>query len=154
LPELISLPSGKLETLSLCVQNPGVQSADVLSELTFITSRSGGPGGQNVNKVSSKVTLKWNVANSQILTDEQKLLLLEKLKTKLTTEGVLMLTAQESRSQFTNKESVLVKLDRLLLSAFTIKKARKRSKPTKSSIQKRLNRKKHTGEKKQWRKKL
>jgi ribosome-associated protein len=136
------------------VQISAIQSADVLGELTFTTSRSGGPGGQNVNKVSSKVTLKWDVAGSRILTDEQKLLLLEKLKTKLTTDSVLILTAQESRSQIINKELVLVKLNRLLSFAFKIKRARKRSKPTKSSIQKRLNRKKRTGEKKEWRKKL
>ncbi len=136
------------------MQNHRIQVADLLPELVFTTSRSSGPGGQNVNKVSSKVTLKWNVVVSRILTDDQKSLLLEKLKTRLTTEGVLMLTSQESRSQFKNKEAVLVKLDQLLSAAFTKKKARKRSKPTKASVQKRIERKKRTGEKKQWRKKL
>ena len=123
-------------------------------ELEFTTSRSSGPGGQNVNKVNSKVILRWNVLHSSLITDEQKVLLLNKLSTQLTREGELILTAQESRSQLQNKEAVIEKLNALLRKAFTKPKARKATRPTKSSKVKRVDNKKRHAEKKQWRKKL
>ncbi len=123
-------------------------------ELIFTTSRSSGPGGQNVNKVNSKVTLKWNVRQSQTITDEQREIVLSKLRTHLTKEGVLLLTAQEKRSQLQNKEEALHKLDRLLKKAFATRKARKATKPSKTATQKRIKEKKQRGEKKQWRKKI
>lgn len=126
----------------------------LLTELVFTTSRSGGPGGQNVNKVNSKVTLQFNIASSEILTDEEKTLLLDKLSSRLTRDGVLLVTAQESRSQTENKEIALEKFDTLLARAFEKKKVRKATKPTKSAKQERLKKKKVISEKKQWRRKL
>jgi Protein chain release factor B len=79
----------------------------IFSELVFTTSRSSGPGGQNVNKVNSKVTLKFDVTNSQLLSEEQKVIITGKLSHHLTNEGVLMLTSQDKRSQLENKESVV-----------------------------------------------
>lgn len=128
--------------------------AEIHNELIFRTSRSSGPGGQNVNKVNSKVTLKWNVQESNALSDEQREVLLVKLKAYLTKDGVLLLTAQEKRSQLQNKEEALQKLDQLLRKAFAVRKARKATKPSKTTIQKRIQEKKQRGEKKQWRKKI
>jgi ribosome-associated protein len=124
------------------------------SEIAFTTSRSSGPGGQNVNKVNSKVTLKFDVINSTLLTDEEREMLSSKLSRHLTKEGVLLLTAQEKRSQLENKGAVLLKLERLLAKAFEKKKIRKSTKPTKSAVQKRIKSKKETSEKKKWRQKL
>ena len=116
-------------------------------------SRSSGPGGQNVNKVNSKVTLKFDVANSSVLTAEEKELLSKKLFTRMTKEGVLVITAQEKRSQLQNKEAVVFKLDQLLTKVFTRKKARKATKPSKAAHHERIKAKKHRSEKKQWRSK-
>lgn len=118
------------------------------SEIKFATSRSSGPGGQNVNKVNSKVTLEFDVANSSILTDEEKNVIQTKLATVLTKEGKLMLTAQTSRSQLDNKEEVLRKFDKALAKAFFKRKTRKATKPGKAAVRKRLSGKKHHSEKK------
>lgn len=126
---------------------------DIKEELLFTTSRSSGPGGQNVNKVNSKVILKWDVGNSTQINENQKGIIFNKLKSRLTKDGVLVLQEQESRSQLTNKEEAIVKLNILLQKAFTVRKKRKPTKPTKSSIQKRVKEKKLKGEKKQWRQK-
>ena len=130
------------------------QSEDVEQELTFLTSRSSGPGGQNVNKVNSRVTLKWDIPNSVILSPEQKEIISRKLSAKMTKDGILMLTAQENRSQLENKEAVLSKLDQLLAKALARVKVRKRTKPTKAAKKARIKAKKHLSEKKQWRQKL
>jgi len=135
------------------INNRVPQSEDLASELTFTTSRSNGPGGQNVNKVNSKVTLKLDVANSTLLNDDQKALIKRKLATRMTKDGVLILTAQDSRSQLQNKEEVVEKLDQLLILAFTPRKARKATKPGKAATQKRINQKKQHSQKKQWRQK-
>ncbi len=134
--------------------NHAITSQQILSELEFSTARSGGPGGQNVNKVNSKVILRWNINNSASITDEQKALLLKKLAAYVTTGGDLLLTSQESRSQLDNKENVIAKLDALLKKAFTKPKARKATKPGKAAKAKRVENKKRHAEKKQWRKKL
>jgi ribosome-associated protein len=123
----------------------------ILTELTFTTSRSSGPGGQNVNKVNSKVTLQWNVSQSAVLTDEEKAIVQHKLASHITKEGVLQLTSQEARSQLQNKEGVVQKLEQLLTKAFTKKKARKPTKPSKAAKQKRIEQKKLRGETKKWR---
>lgn len=131
-----------------------IHASDLLDELEFSASRSSGPGGQNVNKVSTKISMRFDVRNSVRLTPEQKDILLAKWASRLTKEGVLLLQAQEKRSQLQNKEEVLVKLENLLVKAFTVKKARKATKPSKAAKRKRIDDKKQRGEKKQWRQKL
>jgi len=129
-------------------------TSDILkSELEFTTSRASGPGGQHVNKVNSRVTLKFDIRSSSILTEEEKAVLMEKLTTRITGDGVLLLSAQEKRSQLQNKDAVIEKLDQLLAKAMLRKKARKATKPTKASAAKRVQGKKRQGEKKQWRQK-
>lgn len=123
------------------------------NELEFSTSRSSGPGGQNVNKVNTKVTIKLDIPGSFVLTDEEKAVLMQKLASRLTTEGVLVLTAQEKRSQLQNKEAVILKLETVLAKAFEKKKPRKATKPSKSSVQNRIQKKKQVSEKKKWRQK-
>lgn len=130
-----------------------LSAALLQSELTFSASRSGGPGGQNVNKVNSKITLKFDIANSVILTADEKAVLMEKLKSRLTSEGILILISQDNRSQLQNKEGVILKLDQLLIKAFEKKKPRKATKPSKSSVRERIDKKKQHSEKKQWRQK-
>jgi ribosome-associated protein len=122
-------------------------------ELEFTTSRSSGPGGQNVNKVNSKVTLRFDVSNSAALTPEEKELLRQKLHSRMTIEGVLLISAQDKRSQLQNREEVVNKLDALLNKAFEKKKARKKTKPSKGAAQKRIDKKKQHSAKKQWRQK-
>ena len=131
-----------------------ITSSQLIPELEFSTSRSSGPGGQNVNKVSTKVIIRWNLLHSSLITDEQKMVLLNKLSSQLTREGELIINSQESRSQLQNKELALEKLDTLLRKALTKPKARKATRPTKSSKVKRVDNKKRHAEKKQWRKKL
>ena len=133
---------------------PFLQSKDILSELTFVYSRSSGPGGQNVNKVNSRVTLKWDVAHSSIVNDDLKALLLHKLASRLTKEGVLMIMAQDHRSQLQNKEVSRQRLDGILTHILTPKKARKATKPSKAAKRKRIQTKKLHSEKKTWRRKL
>ena len=127
---------------------------DLIHEIDFLTSRSSGPGGQNVNKVNSKVTLKFDIARSTFLSEEQKEVLLRKLGHRLTSQGILMLTAQENRSQLKNKELVLLKFDQLVEKAFIQPKARKKIKPGKAAKAARVKSKRRHSEKKQWRKKL
>lgn len=124
------------------------------NEVVFSASRSSGAGGQNVNKVNTKVTLKFDVRNSQYLTEEEKEIILKELSTRLTNDGVLILTSQEKRSQLQNKETVVLKLEKLLAKAFEKKKARKPTKPSKGSVQNRITEKKQRSEKKQWRQKI
>ena len=118
-----------------------------------MASRSGGPGGQNVNKVNSKISLRFEVPQSQILTEDEKEIISRRLSNYLTKEGILHISSQESRSQLENKQAVLVKLDALLSKAFEKRKARKKSKPSQAVIKKRIESKKRLSEKKKWRQK-
>lgn len=129
------------------------QFDDIKEEVEFSTARSSGPGGQNVNKVNSKVVLRWNVVHSTLLTAEVKSILTAQLKSKLTSTGDLIVAVQESRSQRENKELAIVKLNHLLKRSLTPKKKRKPTKPTKASKVKRQKEKKLKSEKKQWRQK-
>ncbi len=125
-----------------------ITTIDFLPELEFQTSRSGGPGGQNVNKVETKVELRFNIATSTLLTDEQKARLLEKLQSQLVQETVLAITAQEKRSQLQNKELVIKKFYKILEKAFYENKKRIPSKTPKAVVEKRLKTKKIDSEKK------
>ena len=109
-------------------------SPDLLPEFVFKTSRSGGAGGQHVNKVATKVQLQFDVQQSQLLSEDEKNLLLVKLENQLTENGVLQVTSQEGRSQHDNKLVALRKMYRLLNKCFEVPKPRKPSKPTKSSL--------------------
>lgn len=123
-------------------------------ELEFSATRSSGAGGQHVNKVSSKIVLRWNIRDSKVASEEQKELLTQKLKSYLTIDGTLILTGQEHRSQLQNKDAVIEKLGTLLERAFRKVKARKASKPSKAAIKKRLESKRKHSEKKESRKKF
>ncbi|MEB2783953.1 alternative ribosome rescue aminoacyl-tRNA hydrolase ArfB [Algoriphagus persicinus] len=125
-----------------------ISGGDFLRELQFITSRSGGAGGQNVNKVETKVQLKFDIPKSLQLNGEEKTLLLDKLKSKTDQEGVLQLQSQEKRSQTQNKELVIRKFEDLMRKAFHKKRIRKATKPKKGAIEKRLKAKKNQAEKK------
>ncbi len=128
-----------------------LNAARLNRELEFTASRSEGPGGQNVNKVNSKITLRWDIVNSQIISDDEKRIIRDRLSSFLTKDGVLMLSAQDKRSQLQNKEAVMEKLDVLLVKAFAVKKRRKPTKPSKSAKAERLKKKKLVSEKKKWR---
>jgi ribosome-associated protein len=117
-------------------------------EFEFQASRSSGPGGQNVNKVNTKVTLRFNVPDSNILELEEKSILMEKLGNKLDNEGDLVIQCQEKRSQIQNKEIAIRKFYDLLLKAFHKKKIRKATKPGKAAIEERIKEKKRISEKK------
>jgi ribosome-associated protein len=124
----------------------------VISELSFKAVRSSGAGGQNVNKVSSKVVLSFDLNNSDSLSEEQKLLLFENLKTKLTSEGILILNCDEDRSQLKNKEIVTKRFLKIIQNALIIPKERKLTKIPRSVIEKRINEKRTNSEIKQNRK--
>lgn len=123
-------------------------------ELQYQFARSGGAGGQNVNKVATKAELRFNIRQSQVLTDEERAILEEKLASKLTTEGELVLTHQTERTQLANKEKVTKKFYRLIEKAFEKPKPRKATKPSKSAVDERIATKKHKGEVKEKRKKV
>jgi ribosome-associated protein len=126
---------------------------EIVKELNFIFSRSAGPGGQNVNKVNSKATLQWNVLASKAISEDERQVISSKLNSIITKEGILLISSQEARSQLANKEVVVEKLLRVLTKAFSVKKVRKVSKPSKAVVQKRILQKKKLGEKKKWRQK-
>ncbi len=125
---------------------------ELLSEVTFSASRGGGPGGQNVNKVSTKVELRFDVNDSETLTETQKQRILSKLKNRITTDGELVLTSSVERTQWRNKEKVTQKFFELVEQALTPPKKRIKTKPTKASKAKRLENKKKQGQKKELRK--
>ncbi|MFO8021074.1 MAG: alternative ribosome rescue aminoacyl-tRNA hydrolase ArfB [Perlabentimonas sp.] len=130
-----------------------ITEKDFSKEFTFNTSRSGGAGGQNVNKVSTKVELRFSVANSILLSDREKEIILEKLSNKINSEGILIIVSQAERTQLGNKQRCIEKFYALLTKALTPKKKRKPTKPTKASERKRIETKKIQSEKKEQRKK-
>ena len=125
----------------------------IASEFSFKAVRSSGAGGQNVNKVSSKAVLTFDLANSKGLKEEEKELLQTKIATKLTQEGILIITSQEDRSQLKNKGKVIKKCFKLLENALIISKERKETKIPRAVKEKRLNAKKVMSVLKQNRKK-
>lgn len=122
-------------------------------EFFFTFSRSSGSGGQNVNKVSTKVELNFDVMNSKLLTDEQKQKILEKLFNRINKEGILKVTAETSRSQLENKHIALAKFNKLITDCFREKKKRIKTKTSKQSKEKRIRGKKIRGERKAMRRK-
>ncbi|RYY19803.1 MAG: aminoacyl-tRNA hydrolase [Cytophagaceae bacterium] len=123
-------------------------AAAFLPEITFQTSRSSGPGGQNVNKVESRVELRWHLSDSQIISALQKQLILEKVAGQLTAEGLLLVTAQDDRSQLRNKEIALARFYELLQKSLRRPKPRRATRPSAGAVRQRLEGKKRQGEKK------
>jgi ribosome-associated protein len=130
-----------------------MNAENLIKELKFKAVRSSGAGGQHVNKVSSKVELFFDLQNSIELSSEEKEILLKNLRPKLTKEGVLLLNCDESRSQHKNKGIVIERFLQIIINGLKIPKKRKATKPSKSSIQKRLDKKKKTAFKKAFRRK-
>jgi ribosome-associated protein len=122
---------------------------DFSSELDFSASRSSGPGGQNVNKVSTKMELRFNVAGSLLLTVPEKELILEKLAARITASGELIVVSQSERTQLQNKEKVIEKFYMLITRALTPRKQRKPTMPSKASREERLEKKRQQSEKKE-----
>ncbi|PIE99722.1 MAG: aminoacyl-tRNA hydrolase [Maribacter sp.] len=119
-----------------------MNKTSLLRELNLKAVRSSGAGGQHVNKVSTKVELAFDVPNSDALSPIEKKRILHKLSNRLTKDNILMLQADTTRSQFKNKELVIKRFFELLENALMIQKKRRKTKPSRSSIEKRLRKKK------------
>lgn len=130
-----------------------METEKIIQEFQYKAVRSSGAGGQNVNKVSSKVVLSFNIPISNALSDEEKELIISKLSSRLTLENVFILNCDEDRSQLKNKSIVTKRCLEILKNALIIPKIRKPSKVPKSVIRKRIKDKKSTSEIKQFRKK-
>jgi len=126
----------------------------LLSELTFKAVRSSGSGGQNVNKVSTKVALRFDIEHSEFLSDDEKERIYKKLKNRISNEGILIISSDAERTQLRNKNKAIELFFELLENALKKPKKRKKTKPTRASKEKRLKEKKIQSEKKHLRKGL
>ncbi|MHB9029892.1 MAG: alternative ribosome rescue aminoacyl-tRNA hydrolase ArfB [Candidatus Latescibacterota bacterium] len=123
-------------------------------ELEFVASRSSGPGGQNVNKVNTRMTVRFDVRNSPNLTEEQKALIQERLRTRITLEGILQVSSQQYRTQGENRSAAVGRLTALLRSALERKPKRKKTRTPLSAHRERLEEKRHRGQIKKEREKI
>jgi ribosome-associated protein len=126
-----------------------LNKADLQKEINYKTSRSGGKGGQNVNKVSSKVELLFDVASSALFTEDEKALLTGKLQNRLNKDGLVQVICDEERSQYLNKEKAVERLIALLGRALQVQKVRKPTKVSKAAKAARLDNKKRQSAKKE-----
>jgi ribosome-associated protein len=129
----------------MAMNSEELKTRNLDNEFIFSTSRSSGPGGQNVNKVSTKVELRFNLAVTSGFSDEEKEMILRRLKNKINKEHELILVAQSERTQLMNKVAVTEKFYDLISKALTIQKRRKATKPTRASKLKRLEGKRNRG---------
>ena len=130
----------------------GIIDRDFSREFVFTASRSSGPGGQNVNKVSTKVELRFDVYHSDLLSEEEKEILRIRLQKKISAEGFLIIVSQSERTQLKNKEKTIEKFYTLIWKALTPVKKRRPTRPSAASKEKRIVAKKMQGEKKARRK--
>lgn len=121
------------------------------TELEESYSRAGGPGGQHVNKVATRATLRWDISTSAVLRDSQRTRLLDKLGSRLSGGGVLMVHASSSRSQSANRQEARERLAELVRGALVVQRKRRPTRPTRASRERRLSQKKRTGQQKRGR---